>query len=67
METKEFMQQVEELKQNIKDNLKKVTNQGRTNAKLYDVAYVAKDKVFEFEHSPFYEFVELNGTFSLSF
>lgn len=67
METKEFMNKIEELKQDIKAQLKQVTNQGRTNAKLYDVAYVAKDKVFEFEHSPFYDFCRTEWDFFTEF
>ena len=67
METKEFMNKIEELKQDIKAQLKQVKNQGRTNAKLYDVAYVAKDKVFEFEHSPFYDFCRNEWDFFTEF
>lgn len=67
METKEFMNKIEELKQDIKAQLKQVKNQGRTNAKLYDVAYVAKDKVFEFEYSPFYKFCRNEWDFFTEF
>ena len=63
METKEFMNKIEELKQDIKAQLKQVTNQGRINAKLYDVSFVGKDKAFEGEYSPFYGFAVMNGTF----
>lgn len=67
METKEFMNKIEELKQDIKAQLKQVTNQGRTNAKLYDVSFVAKDKAFEGEYSPFYEFCRTEWDFFTEF
>ena len=67
MEKQVFMAQLEELKADIKAQLKQVKNQGRTNAKLYDVAYVAKDKVFEFEHSPFYDFCRNEWDFFTEF
>lgn len=47
METKEFMNKIEELKQDIKAQLKQVTNQGRINAKLYDASYIGKDTPYE--------------------
>lgn len=67
METKEFMNKIEELKQDIKAQLKQVTNQGRTNAKLYDVSFVGKDKAFEGEYSPFYEFCRNEWDFFTEF
>lgn len=67
MERKEFMNKIEELKQGIKDNLKKVTNQGRTNAKLYDASYIGTDKAFEGEYSPFYEFCRNEWDFFTEF
>lgn len=67
MERKEFMQKVEELKQDIKDNLKKVNNQGYTNAKLYDASYVGTDKAFEGEYSPFYRFCQIEWDFFRDF
>lgn len=67
METKEFMNKIEELKQDIKAQLKQVTNQGYTNAKLYDVSFVGKDKAFEGEYSPFYEFCRNEWDFFTDF
>ena len=67
METKVFMNKIDELKQDIKAQLKQVTNQGRTNAKLYDVSFVGKDKAFEGEYSPFYEFCRTEWDFFTEF
>lgn len=67
METKEFMNKIEELKQDIKAQLKQVTNQGRTNAKLYDASYIGTDKAFEGEYSPFYEFCRTEWDFFTEF
>lgn len=67
METKEFMNKIEELKQDIKAQLKQVTNQGRINAKLYDVSFVAKDKAFEGEYSSFYNFCRTEWDFFTEF
>lgn len=67
METKEFMNKIEELKQDIKAQLKQVTNQGRTNAKLYDASYIGKDKAFDGEYSPFYEFCRNEWDFFTEF
>lgn len=67
METKEFMNKIEELKQDIKAQLKQVTNQGRINAKLYDASFVGKDKAFEGEYSPFYEFCRTEWDFFTEF
>jgi hypothetical protein len=67
METKEFMNKIEELKQDIKVQLKQVTNQGRINAKLYDVSFVGKDKAFDGEYSPFYEFCRNEWDFFTEF
>jgi hypothetical protein len=67
METKEFMNKIKELKQDIKAQLKQVTNKGRTNAKLYDVSFVGKDKAFEGEYSPFYEFCRTEWDFFRDF
>jgi hypothetical protein len=67
METKEFMQKVEELKQDIRAQLKQVTNQGRTNAKLYDASYIGTDKAFKGEYSPFYEFCRTEWDFFTEF
>lgn len=67
METKEFMNKIEELKQDIKAQLKQVTNQGRINAKLYEVSFVGKDKAFDGEYSPFYEFCRTEWDFFTEF
>ena len=67
METKEFMNKIEELKQDIKAQLKQVTNQGRINAKLYDASFVGTDKAFKGEYSPFYSFCEIEWDFFRDF
>lgn len=67
MKKQEFMNKIEELKQDIKAQLKQVTNQGRTNAKLYDASYIGKDKAFEGEYSPFYEFCRTEWGFFTEF
>ena len=67
METRYFIQVVEELKNGIRNNLKKVTNQGRTNAKLYDASFVGTNKAFEGEYSPFYRFCEIEWDFFRDF
>ena len=67
METKEFMNKIEELKQDIKAQLKQVTNQGRINAKLYDASFVGKIKLSMANIVRSMNFAGLNGTFSLSF
>lgn len=67
MEKQVFMEQLEELKADIKAQLKQVKNQGRTNAKLYDASFVGKDKAFEGEYSPFYEFCRTEWDFFTEF
>lgn len=63
MEKQTFMEQFNELKADIKAQLKQVKNHGYVNAKLYDAFFVNNQESL----NEFTAFVKMNGNGSKSF